>query len=167
MEIKKDIDNVNTLDIMRKLDENFSYILYKLNNVQRILSAYSQETVDDCIQTSLQECVFHDFPFGLNDEILWLSGGKLEEISGISAYKVFAEIPFRDADMKVANSMKHDVVKPKIKVFDERFHTISTVMCDSSNLIMFDEMLFALSCKLSACSSSNGIIAHLNENRSH
>jgi len=64
---------------------------------------------------------------------------------------VFAEIPFRDVDMKVANSVKHDVVKPETKVFDERFH---------SNLVMFDEMLFALS----ACSSS---IAHLNENRSH
>ncbi|KAG5575010.1 hypothetical protein H5410_055144 [Solanum commersonii] len=166
-------DNVNTLDMMRKLDENFSYILSKLDNVQRTLSAYSQsvvadlvpldvdlsdddkgdpalsfdestlvfddlvasdsETVDDCIQASLQEFVVHDFPFGLNDGILWLSGGKLEEISGISAYKVFAEIPFRDVDMKVANSVKNDVVKPDTKVFDERFHTISSVMCDSSN----------------------------------
>uniref|UniRef100_M1B0G5 Alpha-L-fucosidase 2 n=1 Tax=Solanum tuberosum TaxID=4113 RepID=M1B0G5_SOLTU len=195
-------DNVNVLDMMRKLDENFSYRLCKLDNVQGTLSSYSQsvvadpvpldvdssdddkgdhalsfdestlvfdnivasdsETVDDCIQTSLQECVVHDFPFGLNAGILWLSGGKLE-ISGISAYKVFAEIPFRDVDMKVANSLENDVVKPETKVFDERFHTIFTVRYDSSNLVMFDEMLFALSCMLSACSSSNGIIAHLNE----
>uniref|UniRef100_M1CGG3 Uncharacterized protein n=1 Tax=Solanum tuberosum TaxID=4113 RepID=M1CGG3_SOLTU len=32
---------------MRKLDENFSYILCKLNNVQRTLSAYSQSIVAD------------------------------------------------------------------------------------------------------------------------
>ncbi|KAG5626164.1 hypothetical protein H5410_011382 [Solanum commersonii] len=32
------------------------------------LVASDSETVDDCIQTSLQECVVHDFPFGLTME---------------------------------------------------------------------------------------------------
>ncbi|KAG5581621.1 hypothetical protein H5410_052248 [Solanum commersonii] len=35
------------LDMMRKLDENYSYILCKLDNVQRALSACSQSLVAD------------------------------------------------------------------------------------------------------------------------
>ncbi|KAH0722682.1 hypothetical protein KY290_005337 [Solanum tuberosum] len=42
-------DAVNTLDMMRKLDKNFSYILCKLDNVQRALSTYSQSVIPDLV----------------------------------------------------------------------------------------------------------------------
>ncbi|KAK4727770.1 hypothetical protein R3W88_032687 [Solanum pinnatisectum] len=197
---------------MQKLDENFSYILCKLDNVQRALSTYSQsviadpmppdvdssyndngdlalsfddsspvfedlvatdtDTVDECIQPSLQVCVVQthtqvllsDLLFDLNDGTLEeVIGGTLEEVSGISTYKVFAEIPDRDIDMEVVDSIKNDVVTFETQVFDERFHTISTVGYDFSNLVKFDEMSFSLLCMLLDCSSSDGIFAYLSE----
>ncbi|KAK4727777.1 hypothetical protein R3W88_032694 [Solanum pinnatisectum] len=197
---------------MQKLDENFSYILCKLDNVQRALSTYSQsviadpmppdmdssyedngdlalsfddsslvfedlvatdtDTVDECIQPSLQVCVVQthtqvllsDLLFDLNDGTLEeVTGGTLEEVSGISTYKVFTEIPDRDIDMEVVDSIKNDVVTFETQVFDERFHTIYTVGYDFSNLVKFDEMSFALLCMLLDCSSNDGIFAYLSE----
>ncbi|KAK4724392.1 hypothetical protein R3W88_027171 [Solanum pinnatisectum] len=184
---------------MWKLDENFSYILCKFDNVQRALSTYSQsvipnpvpldvdssydnngdlalsfddsspvfkdlvasdsDIVDECIQPSLQACVVQthtyvllsNLLFDLNDGTLKeVTSGTLEEISGISTYKMFAGIPDRDIDMEVVDSIQNDVVKLETQVFDERFHT---VRCDSNNVVKFDEMLFTLPCMISDCSS--------------
>lgn len=42
-------DSVDALDMMRKLDQNFSNILCKIDNVQHALSAYSQSAIADLV----------------------------------------------------------------------------------------------------------------------
>ncbi|KAH0672983.1 hypothetical protein KY290_025264 [Solanum tuberosum] len=119
-------DTLNALDLMQKLDDNFSYILL----------AFDTDTVDKCIQPSLQVCVVQTHTQVLLSDLLFdLNDGPLEEVTGGTLEEVF----------------------------DERFHTISTVRCYSNNLVKFDEMLFALLCMLLDCSSSDGIFAYLSE----
>ncbi|KAK6774559.1 hypothetical protein RDI58_029798 [Solanum bulbocastanum] len=96
---------------MQKLDENFSYILCKLDNVQCALSTYSQSVIADPMPPDVDSSyddngdlalsfdesspVFEDLVllsdllFDLNDGTLEeVTGGTLEEVSGISTYKV-------------------------------------------------------------------------------
>ncbi|KAG5606695.1 hypothetical protein H5410_028187 [Solanum commersonii] len=126
-------DIVNALDLMQKLDDNFSYIPCKLDNVQHALSTYSQSVIADPVPPDVDSYyddngdlalsfadsspIFKDLvAFDTDTEV---TGGTLEEVSRISTYKVFVEIPDRDIDMEVANSIKNDAVKLETQVFDE------------------------------------------------
>lgn len=65
---------------------------------------------------------------------------------------MFAEIPDREIDMTVVYSVKNDLVKPEPQVFDELYHTISIVKCDSNSLVKFEELLLELPCMMLPCS---------------
>nr|XP_009614923.1 uncharacterized protein LOC104107749 isoform X2 [Nicotiana tomentosiformis] len=90
-----------------------------------------------------------------------------EENSKVFACKVFTEIPVREIDMEVEDSVEYDFIKPEIQVFDEIFHTISVVKCDSRDLDKPDGILLALPCMFSACSHvqliGRGTFSYLNE----
>ncbi|KAH0762725.1 hypothetical protein KY290_018798 [Solanum tuberosum] len=84
------------------------------------LVALGSDTVDVCNQPSFQACVIQthaqvllsDLSCDLNNGILEEVNDKtLEEVVEISAYKVFAEISYRDINVEVVDSMKNDVVK--------------------------------------------------------
>ncbi|KAH0721583.1 hypothetical protein KY285_005206 [Solanum tuberosum] len=122
-------DVVNTLDMMRKLDKNFSYILCKLDNVQRALSTYSQSVIPDPVPLDVDSSYDNNGDRALSfddsspvfkelvasdsnivDECIQpslqaceVTGGTLEEVSRISTDKMFAGIPDRDIDMEVVD----------------------------------------------------------------
>ncbi|XP_070009234.1 uncharacterized protein [Nicotiana sylvestris] len=75
-----------------------------------------------------------------------------EEYSKVYACKVFTEIPVREIDMEVEDSVEYDLLNPESQVFDEMFHTVSAIKCDSSDLVRPNEILLALPYMFSACS---------------
>lgn len=80
------------------------------------------------------------------------------------AYQMFAEIPSRELDMEVNDSVKNDSVITATQVFDELFHVVSAVKYAYSDLVMFDNQL-TVPCMLSACLHnqliSRGILDYL------
>ncbi|OIT36560.1 hypothetical protein A4A49_35009 [Nicotiana attenuata] len=79
-----------------------------------------------------------------------------EDNSRSCACKVFIEIPDREIDMEVANSMRSNSVNPETQVSDEMFQPVSAVKYAYSHLIIFDDPL-ALQCLLTASSHDQPI----------
>ncbi|XP_075100791.1 uncharacterized protein LOC142176633 [Nicotiana tabacum] len=159
-------------DLLMVMMDNNTCMLRYLENIENMMHA-SSKTIPDTPQHSDLAVSLHDkyepeefseplvivepeIDSDLDKEFSNTMHNSEEDNSRNCACKVFIEIPDREINMEVANSMRSNSVNPETQVSNEMFQPVSAVKYASSHFIIFDDPL-ALQCLLTASSHDQPI----------